>query len=154
MCLRSCSEVILQSVVFKGNVPLAESVQSGRQQCVSSLFCLSDCHFDSPCLSQQLSLSFSLQQASSGNDPLVTPLAGWFRGQRAIVVQGLGSQDSMVLIHPRLGLYVLGVAVVTTLPHKLHQPAIRLALQCHPQIQTKRQLFCLFVTVTSNEFRL
>lgn len=39
-----------------------------------------------------------------------------------------GSQDSMVQLHPRQGLNVLGVAVVTTPPHKLHQPEILLLL--------------------------
>lgn len=59
----------------------------------------------------------------------------------------------MVQHCPRWGLNVLGVAVVTTSPHKLHQPAIRLALQRHLQTLAKHQFFCLLVTVKQHLFQ-
>lgn len=43
-----------------------------------------------------------------------------------MVFQVSGLQDCMVQLHPREGLNVLGVAVVTTPPHKRHQPPILL----------------------------
>lgn len=82
---------------------------------------------------QSLSLSLCLSGALSFllspisiqcRDSTCYPMSWLVQRQKPVVVEDSRLQYCMVRLHLRQGLNVLGVAVVTTLPHKLHQPAI------------------------------